>query len=223
MTHLFLTVLLGTWAPDTCTALLPLDAGRSWTYAGHVLWSAPGPGRADSATISRTMAVERARDVPGGRIGLIRGFVQELAWYEPGTVPRLSILACRGSELRLATFADDSAAELVYDQWSDSVASGAELWLDLPLREGQVLGQVSPREDVLYGWLVGRPAAPVTIPDSCPRQAGPPYELTYRSLPDHRIAEWQPGLGVTRFVYGHHGTPASADVRLVACREPGEG
>lgn len=34
MMHLFLTVLLGTWAPDSCPALPPLDAGRSWTYAG---------------------------------------------------------------------------------------------------------------------------------------------------------------------------------------------
>jgi hypothetical protein len=217
MVYLFLTVLLGAWVPDPCAALLPLDAGRSWIYAGSAVWGAPAPGRADSSTVRWTMAVERARDVPGGRIGLIRGFVQELAWYQPGTVPGLSILACRGAELRLATFADDPAAQRAYDQWSDSLAPQAELWLALPLRSGQRLGQVSPREDAMYSWLVGIPEAPVTVPDSCRRTAGPRYELTYRSLPDHRIAEWQPGLGVTRFVYGHHGTPAASEIRLVAC------
>lgn len=223
MMHLFLAVLLGTWAPNTCTALLPLDAGRSWTYAGSAVWSVPATGHADSGTVKWAMTVERARDVPGGRIGLIRGFVHELAWYQPGTVPRLSILACRGAELHLATFADDPAAQRAYDQWSDSLASRAELWLALPLRAGQRLGQVSPREDTMYGWLVGIPEAPVTIPDSCPRTAGPRYELTYRSLPDLRIAEWQPGLGVTRFGYRHHGTPASVDVELVACGQQEEG
>jgi hypothetical protein len=220
---LFLAAFLAAPVPDTCVAIFPLEAGRSWTYAGQSLWSVPGASGPDSGPVRWTMTVVRAGEVAGWRIGLITGFVQELAWYQPGTVPRLSILACRRAELRLATFADDPAAERAYDQWSDSVASGAELWLALPLREGQVLGQVSPREDVMYGWLVGSPEAPVTIPDSCPRPAGPRYELTYRSLPDHRIAEWQPGLGVTRFVYGHHGIPASADVRLVACSGQGEG
>ncbi|HET9293413.1 MAG TPA: hypothetical protein VFO06_03900 [Gemmatimonadales bacterium] len=223
MTPFFLAAFLAAQVPDTCAAIFPFEAGRSWGYSGQALWAGPGASGPDSGPVEWEMAVVRVRDVPGGRIGLIRGFVQDLAWYQPGTVPRLSILACYGAELRLATFADDPAAEWAYAQWSDSLASGAELWLALPLREGQVLGQVAPREDVMYGWLVGTPEAPITIPDSCPRPAGPRYELAYRSLPDHRIAEWQPGLGVTRFVYGHHGTPASADVRLVACSGQGEG
>jgi hypothetical protein len=223
MTDLFLALLLGIPAPNACDAILPLEAGRSWIYAGHAVWSAPAANRSDSGTVTWTMAVERARDVPSGRIGLIRGFVQELAWYQPGALARLSILVCLGEELRLAAFADDTAAAWAYNQWSDSVASRAELWLALPLREGRLFGQEPPRQDAMYGWLVERPESPVTIPDSCPLKAGPRYELTYRSLPDHLIVEWQLGLGVTRFVYGHHGTPASADLRLVACADQGEG
>ena len=217
MTHLFLAVLLGAQAPDTCAMMLPLEADRSWTYAGQALWSVPGASQSDSGSVKWTMTIERAREVPDGRIGLVRGFVQELAWYEPGIVSRLSILACRGSEFRVATFPDDAAAERAYDRWSDSLSSRAELWFALPLREGQLLGQEPPRQDAMYGWLVGWPESPVTIPDSCPVKVGPRYELTYRSLLDHRIVEWQLGLGISRFVYGHHGTPASAEVRLVAC------
>jgi hypothetical protein len=42
------------------------------------------------------------------------------------------------------------------------------------------------------------------------------YEVTYQTNPDHSIMEIVPGLGITRYVYSHHGTPAETDVRLVS-------
>jgi hypothetical protein len=222
MTDLLLALALAIQAPDSCAAILPLEAGRSWTYSGRSLWIAPGASRPDSGPVNWQMTIVGGRAVANGRIGLVRGFVQELAWYQPGLEPRLSILACRGAELRLATFADDSAAARAYAEWSDSLYAIAELWIALPLREGQVLGQDPGRNDIMYGWAVGRPESPDTSPASC-RSGAPRYELTYRSLPDHRIVEWQPGLGVTRFVYAHHGPPASTDVRLVECGARREG
>jgi hypothetical protein len=42
-------------------------------------------------------------------------------------------------------------------------------------------------------------------------------------MPDHATVEWWPGIGVTGYVYQHHGTVAETDVRLVACSGPVSG
>jgi len=44
--------------------------------------------------------------------------------------------------------------------------------------------------------------------------------MAYRSNPDHTFIEFAPSIGITGYVYGHHGTVASADVTLVALKIP---
>ena len=44
------------------------------------------------------------------------------------------------------------------------------------------------------------------------------YRVAYRTIPGHVLIYFVPGLGITRYVYDHHGTPASTDVRLIAIR-----
>ena len=41
------------------------------------------------------------------------------------------------------------------------------------------------------------------------------YRIGYRTNPAHVLVYFVPGLGITRYVYRHHGTPASTDVRLI--------
>jgi hypothetical protein len=168
------------------------------------------------------MTIVAARDAGRVRIALVRGFVNQLASYDPSTRPRLSLLACRGSQLFGLELASDSAAQHTYAHWSDSLLQQAQPLLDLPLHDGQLFGQDPPRADGLYGWAVAavRPEGLVTLPASCGQNAGRRFELSYRSLPDHAFIEWQLGVGITRYTYGHHGTPAAADVVLTACRRP---
>jgi hypothetical protein len=41
------------------------------------------------------------------------------------------------------------------------------------------------------------------------------YRSIYRTNPDHVIVDFVPKLGVVRYVYEHHGTVSSVDVKLV--------
>ncbi len=41
------------------------------------------------------------------------------------------------------------------------------------------------------------------------------HRLAMRTLPEHVFVDLVPGIGPTSFVYGHHGTPAGVDVRLI--------
>jgi hypothetical protein len=219
---LLLSLVAVTPGPDSCLAALPLRPGWAWSYAGSALWSSGGGTQADSAAVSWTMTIVGARDAGSTRIALVRGFVNQLAWYEPSTRPRLSLLACRGPQLFGLEPASDSAAQSAYAHWSDSLLLKAEVLLDLPLHDGQLFGQNPPRNDPLYGWSVAaiRPGALRPLPASCGHSVAHRFELTYRSLPDHSVIEWQPGLGRTRYTYGHHGTPAATEVHLTSCRRP---
>jgi hypothetical protein len=44
----------------------------------------------------------------------------------------------------------------------------------------------------------------------------PPVEYCWLGT-DHQVIEWRPRVGVTAYVYGHHGTPAGAEVHLIRC------
>src|SRR3990172_1508047 len=223
MIHLVMLMSLIPVAPrDSCATAMLLRPGWAWSYAGSALWSSGRGAHADSGAVSWTMTIVAARDAGSARIALVRGFVSQLAWYEPSTRPRFSLLACRGSQLFVLELPSDTAAQSAYARWSDSLFQQAELLLDLPLHDGQLFGQNPPRDDALYGWAVSavRPEALLRPPRSCGQSVVQRFELSYRSLPDHAVMEWQPGLGITRYTYGHHGTPAAAEVRLVGCRRP---
>jgi hypothetical protein len=74
----------------------------------------------------------------------------------------------------------------------------------------------------MYAWFV-ESIKPVRlqnvlgIPSGGPRMG---YVLTYRTLPDHQIATYVSGIGLTAFEYHHHGTVSDVDVRLVEFHRP---
>jgi hypothetical protein len=37
-------------------------------------------------------------------------------------------------------------------------------------------------------------------------------------MPDHHFLDIVPGLGITRYLYGHHGTVAESEVKLISVR-----
>lgn len=208
--------------PDLCAVTVPLRPDWAWHYAGSARWSNDDSTGTDSATVSWTMSIVDARDVGNIRVALVRGFVDQLAWYRPSSPPRLSLLVCRGSQLFGLELGSDGAARSAYSAWGDSLLSQAELLLELPLRDGQLFGQSPSRGDALYGWYVFAlpPEGVAPLPASCGPQVAPRFELSYRSLPDHAVVVWQPGLGITRYAYGHHGTRSAAEVHLMGCEGP---
>jgi hypothetical protein len=206
--------------PPACLGLETVKPGASWTYTGWRQWTAEGAGQSDSAAVRWTTSVVAVRAIPAGRLLLVRGFVSELAWSVPTTVPRLSILACLKDRLLRLAFVADSAAKYRFDHWTNTSAARGEVLLQQPLTDGAIFGQDPPRQDDMYGWAVERLKPTPAVPPSCGQPGPDAFRLTMRTMPDHQIVEWRAGLGVTSYTYAHHGTPAAAEVRLTRCRRP---
>jgi hypothetical protein len=49
-----------------------------------------------------------------------------------------------------------------------------------------------------------------------PTQTHAVYQLTYRTGPDEQTMDFIPGIGLTTFIYVHHGTISEAHLKLVA-------
>jgi hypothetical protein len=148
----------------------------------------------------------------------MKGFVSELAWSDPSTVPAFSLIACLGSRVYHVRFPSEAAAGAAFHEWADSLVSHADLLLELPLVNGKVFGQEESRDDAMYGWVPAVLEGQYRPPDGCPRPTGVGHELAYRTLPDHQLIHWRPGLGISRYLYGHHGTAAGVEVQLIRCR-----
>ena len=98
----------------------------------------------------------------------------------------------------------------------------AEALLELPLAVGRKWDQDPAREDTWYCWCVERAQATgLSIGGFASRGPLKTYRLAYRTCPDHQLLDIVPGLGIVRFVYNHHGTVASSDVRLISFSRPG--
>jgi hypothetical protein len=148
---------------------------------------------------------------------LVRGSLTELAWSDPQTEPRLSILSCSHGDLIRFTARTDDEVRVAWRSWDASYAADAEVLLSTPLRHGEVFGQDPPREDILYAWYVEFVESPARLPDSCESRGNTAFGLTYRTVPDRQFIEWRPGIGITSYEYEHHGSLASADVVLESC------
>lgn len=202
-----------------CLGAVSQPQGFSWTYSGTRRWSIGGV-REKSERVTWTTTVVETRTLSDETLALVRGFVTELAWSDPSSKPSLSVLVCSaGCLFHFETSSDDETRD-AFARWDASLLERAKLLLETPLQDGQIFGQDSPRTDRMYGWTVETMSSPPRIPRSCGIGRGPGYRLAYRTMPDHQMIEWWSGIGVTGYVYEHHGTVAGADVRLVACRRP---
>ena len=95
--------------------------------------------------------------------------------------------------------------------------SDLALLLVLPLAQGKEWGDDSKREDHWYRWYVedGRPRR-WWVKGFATAHPLPTWRIAYRTCPEHEVMEIAEGLGITRYIYEHHGTVASADVRLIS-------
>jgi hypothetical protein len=214
-----MVLLLGLAVAPICEAVTAKPPGYEWIYHGTRLWTTAGASTSDSGAVTWTMILLRNRVVPGGRLALVSGFISEIAWSEPSTRPRLSLLACQGNATLHFEFFSDSEAERLFARWEDTTVTPTDTLLLEPLREEAMWGNTPLREDQMYSWVVHQLDAPPATPAGC-SATGPAYELALRTMPDHQFVVWMGGAGVVAYQYGHHGTPAAADVHLTACRPP---
>lgn len=222
---LVLLVLPTAVAGQTPAPAFPLIPGQTWQYGGSARWAGPNQ-TVDSGRIQWTMKILAVRDGSTARGALVRGWIQELAWYHPGRSPGYSLLLARGRRLyHVAAY--DSATAL--DTLERALApgaplpQGAELIVDSALTVGHLYGQSAERgdrPDTFYAWYVeSRDAIPARPGWSLDSATVVQWRLVYRTMPDHQFLDLVPGLGITHYVYGHHGTVADSDVTLMSARQ----
>ncbi len=194
------------------TKLFPLKKGNYWLYKGLARWTPSGTGQVKEKTLTWKMEVT---DVIGREFitaAVLKGHPQDVAWYEDGAKRGDYLILAVGDDLyyfvegarvnevlyRLKD-EDDILTDLVHDD---------ELFFRVPVTDSE-----EP--------AAGHPAGRGTVPDenetsgSDGELGAGAYRVTFETLPDHTRIDLVPGVGITRFVYQHHGLVSEADLKLV--------
>jgi hypothetical protein len=195
----------------------PLSVGAYWVYEGLVQWEIGG--KVEEKTLTWKMEVlEKVERYPITGYAL-RGHPSDLAWYEDGKERSDYAIIQVGpnkfyktSAEKLQRLKDD--ADSCYDLVQES-----ELMLDLPLFPEKRFGitEQITRIDGRYCWGVGqeKKVALSGIKGVSFSEETTAYTLYFFTLPDHVRLEFVPGIGITQYEYGHHGTVSVVDVKLV--------
>jgi hypothetical protein len=211
-------ILAGHPCPD-----LPLAAGSTWTYRAEVAW-AVGADSTAHRSLSWTTTVLAAQSNDSAVAATVEGWPSDLAWWEPGRAPTLSVLYCiRGRVYHLHPTAGTAGALLTALLEGRQRPTTDDLILDLPLHTGKLFGrEPGERDDTFYAWFVeAAEPVPPSLRGLRPDLGDSLYSVVYRTNPDYTAVGFVPGLGVARYVYSHHGTTAEADARLVSYRTRG--
>lgn len=197
---------------------LPLVANASWTYRAEVAWTPTGTSDVRRRIITWTTTVLTVQGSGNTIAATVRGWLSDLAWWEPGHTPATFVLACQDGRVYLFRPAVGGAPAL-----ADALVSGArsltpeDLILQFPLRTGALFGRdAADRPDTFYAWYV-ESAVPMSrdVRRFQPGLTDSVYSVIYRTMPDHERVHFAPGLGVTAYQYSHHGTVAEADAVLI--------
>ncbi len=197
----------------------PLAKGAYWIYQGTVKWTKLNTDQVMEKEMTWKMEVVDVIERDQITAYVMRGHPADLAWYEEGKTPSDYLLIYlkpnRYYEVGIGALErlkdrNDSLYSLVTDY---------QQVFDFPLSPAKKFCSVDQitRVDNRYCWVVGREnRIPLKgIKGVSPSKVIQEYELYFATLPDHQIVEFVSGLGITRFVYVHHGTISEVDVRLI--------
>ncbi len=199
---------------------LPLEKGMRWVYEGKVEWTVMNSTTVLSTNIHWVMEVVDVIENGAVRASLVRGLPDELAWYEPSRMPDFAVLVSITNHVYRVPANNEQdgkylARRLVNEP--HELPSSGEEWLAFPLEKGKRWGEGTDREDNNYCWYVeGKQVKNLRVKGYPANHPAAVWRLIYRTNPYHQIVDIVAGLGITRYVYTHHGTVASADVRLVS-------
>ncbi len=167
---------------------LPLAKGAKWKYQVTVKKFDPDTNKETTKTLDWTTEVLDAREQNGVTAYRVRGWPADLASFDGGDAPA----ATERTLLR-------SGNNFLFGASPEPTLDGAEGWFSWPVIDGQ---KICPKAEMVYCWQV---AAVETG-----------YALSFYTGPDEQTFELEPGTGVSRFHYAHHGTTNEVDAKLTS-------
>jgi hypothetical protein len=165
---------------------LPLAKGAKWTYTVTVKKFDPDTNQETSRTLSWTTEVIDAKEADGVTAFRVRGWPTDLADFDQSPTPTERTLLRSGNNFLFGASPEPSL-------------EGAEGWFSWPVIDGQ---KICPRAEMVYCWQVSA------------IETG--YALSFYTGPDQQTFHLEPGTGVARFHYAHHGTTNEVEARLVS-------
>jgi hypothetical protein len=167
---------------------LPLAKGATWTYNVTVKRYDPDSDKETTKTLTWTTEVVDARESNGVTAFRVKGWPSDLASLEDTARPA----ATERTLLR-------SGNNFLFGASPEPTLDGAEGWFTWPVIDGQ---KICPSAEMVYCWQVTAV------------ETG--YALSFYTGPDEQTFELEPGTGVSRFHYAHHGTTNEVEAKLAS-------
>ena len=165
---------------------LPLAKGAAWTYNVTVKRFDADADKETTTNLTWTTEVVDARSANGVTAFRVRGFPTDLVEFEQKPV------ASERTILR-------SGNAFLFGATPEPTLDGADGWFRWPVVDGD---RICPSAETVYCWQVSA------------LETG--YALSYFTGPDEQTFELEPGTGISRFHYAHHGTTNEVEAKLVS-------
>jgi hypothetical protein len=218
---------------------IPLAVGNTWIYKGEVWWIPWGLRQIYRENVTWSMEITDVRRRGPWTAAILYGHPFDLVSYEHGRDRGTYLLVVRSPRKgapQLFLLRGDRVWEAWHrladrkDKLKELVRPG-ELVLDLPLHPGKRFcpADGSSESKAPQGKT---PRAPAAGPDCWTVNGGEPadlravqgaeeiadpvrYSVSQRTVADHAVWTFVPGLGYTSFAYGHDGDVSAVELELV--------
>lgn len=167
---------------------LPLAKGAKWTYNVTVKRYDADSDKESTKTLTWTTEVLDAHEANGVTAFRVKGWPTDLASDLDSAAP----VATERTLLR-------SGNNFLFGATTEPTLDGAEGWFSWPVIDGQ---KICPKTETVYCWQV-------TAVDTG-------YALSFYTGPDEQTFDIEPGTGVSRFHYAHHGTTNEVEAKLTS-------
>jgi hypothetical protein len=172
---------------------LPLAKGSKWTYDVTVRRFDADADKETAKTLTWTTEVLDAKEGNGVTAYRVKGWPSDLASSEDGSTPTPT----ERTILR-------SGNNFLFGASPEPTLDGAEGWFSWPVMDGQ---KICPKPEMVYCWQVSSV------------ETG--YALSFYTGPDEQTFELEPGTGISRFHYAHHGTTNEVEAKLTTYAKGG--
>jgi hypothetical protein len=167
---------------------LPLAKGAKWTYDVTVKRFDADADKETSKTMTWTTEVVDVKEGNGITAYRVKGWPSDLASSDDGSAP----VATERTLLR-------SGNSFLFGASTEPTLDGAEGWFSWPVMDGQ---KICPKAEMVYCWQV------TSVENG--------YALSFYTGPDEQTFTLEPGTGVSRFHYAHHGTTNEVEAKLAS-------